>query len=251
MSSRKTGSDNDFAIDTTGFAPAARCRRHAAHRLDLNAYTASTASPAVADERDRNDPGLRIALARRDHEPGLATNEATIDKARSTKVKAFVDAYNSIVDLTRTDIAEGRVKPRRRTCRRAAVRRPRPDRDALVAEEHADEPSTASAASKPRRHRHQRPEVDRRRHRRRQGRQADLRRDRTRRPLDKDWTQVQSCSTASAPARASPAGERLREGPTGLNGVLTGRMNSDSTSLKDLANQVTATNLRLTRPRHA
>jgi flagellar hook-associated protein 2 len=64
--------------------------------------------------------------------------------------------------------------------------------------------------------------------------------------LDKDWTQVQTLFNGVGPRKGfALLTTDFVKAQTGLKGILTGRITSDSTSLKDLANQVTATNLRL------
>jgi flagellar hook-associated protein 2 len=65
--------------------------------------------------------------------------------------------------------------------------------------------------------------------------------------IDKDWTQVSKLFTGVGATKGFGllVGDFVKA-QTGLNGVLTGRMNSDSTSLKDLAHQVVSTNERLT-----
>ena len=64
--------------------------------------------------------------------------------------------------------------------------------------------------------------------------------------LDKDWTQVKTLFNGVGARKGfGLLVSDFVKAQTGLKGVLTVRMNSDSTSLSDLANQVTATNLRL------
>src|SRR3954468_14352287 len=117
MSSRKTGSDNDFTVDTTGLASGSSLAEDADYQrvgANLNAlYSIDGVSkaPSQTNSIENAIPGLRITLNGVTTSPvSVTTSDATIDKsAIKSKVKAFVDAYNAVVDLTRTDISEKKV----------------------------------------------------------------------------------------------------------------------------------------------
>ena len=117
MSSRKTGSDNNFTVDTTSLGSGGALSEDTDYQrvgATLNALYSvdGVAKPASQTNAIENAiPGLRITLAGVTSSPvSITTAEATIDKsAIKTKVKAFVDAYNAVVALGRDDVAEKKV----------------------------------------------------------------------------------------------------------------------------------------------
>jgi flagellar hook-associated protein 2 len=259
LSSRKTGASNDFTVDTTGLQvgrlaeDAAYSRTgttlNAQYRLDGEATARTSESNAI----ENAIPGLRLTLSGVTTSPvSVTTNEATIDKSSmKDKVQAFVDAYNAVVDLTRTDINEKGVPNAGATAdlqkgtlfgdlglnsmlsslkqtltqtisnvgslaSLSAIGISVPKSVGIVTED-------AKAGKL---------EFD--------STQLDS-------ALDKDWTQVNKLFNGVGPRKGfGLLVNDFVKGQTGLKGILTGRMTSDSTSLKDLANQVTSTNLRLT-----
>src|SRR5262249_43673130 len=107
----------DFTIDTTGMAGGSSLTEDTDYKrvgATLNAqYSLDGGSTKTSESNSIENaiPGLRITLSGVTTSPvSITTGEATIDKsAIKSKVKAFVDAYNAVVDLTRSDIAEKKV----------------------------------------------------------------------------------------------------------------------------------------------
>jgi flagellar hook-associated protein 2 len=258
MSSRKTGQSNDFTIDTTGLGAGGSLTEDTDYKrvgATLNAQYSldgGTAKTSETNSIENAIPGLRITLNGVTTSPvTVTTNEATIDKASvKSKVKAFVDAYNAVVDLTRTDISEKKVVNASTT---ADLQKGQlfgdlgltgmlstlkntltqsisniggldslgdigitvPKSTGVVTEDAKAGKLTFDATA------------------------LDAQ-------LDKDPTQVQTLFNGVGARKGfGLLVQDFVKAQTGLKGVLTGRINSDSTSLKDLANQVTATNQRL------
>jgi flagellar hook-associated protein 2 len=258
MSSRKTGSGNDFTLNTTGLASGSALTEDtdyqrtgavldAQYRLDGGSVQTSQSNSI-----ENAIPGLRITLAGVTTSPvSITTSEATIDKAGiKSKVKAFVDAYNAVVDIARTDIGEkgvvnastttdlqkgtlfgdlgltGMLSSLKNTLTQTVnnigglkslseIGIGVPKSTGVVTEDAKAGKLTFDATA-----------LDGQ--------------------LDKDWTQVQTLFNGIGARKGfSLLVTDFVKAQTGLKGVLTGRINSDSTSLKDLANQVTATNQRL------
>src|SRR3954447_16135620 len=258
MSSRKTGSGNDFTVDTTGLGSGGSLSEDTDYQRTgptLNALYSvdGVAKPASQTNSIENAiPGLRITLAGVTSSPvSITTAEATIDKSSiKAKVKAFVDAYNAVVDVTRTDIGEkgvvnasstadlqkgtlfgdlgltGMLSSLKNTLTSTVANIGSlkslsdigisiPKSTGVVTEDAKAGKLTFDATA-----------LDG--------------------ALDKDWTQVRTLFTGVGPRKGfALLTTDFVKAQTGLKGVLTGRMNSDSTTLKDLANQVTATNERL------
>jgi flagellar hook-associated protein 2 len=258
MSSRKTGSDNDFTVDTTHLASGSALsedtdyQRIGATLNALYSIDGVAKTPSQTNAIENAIPGLRLTLTGVTTSPvTVTTNEATIDKSSiKTKVQAFVDAYNAVVDLTRGDIAEkkvlnpsttadlqkgqlfgdlglnGMLSSLRNTLtssvanigglsKLADIGITVPKSTGVVTEDAKAGKLTFDATA-----------LDGQ--------------------LDKDWTQVQTLFNGVGPRKGfSLLVTDFVKAQTGLKGVLTGRLTSDTSSLKDLANQVTATNLRL------
>jgi flagellar hook-associated protein 2 len=258
MSSRKTGQSNDFTVDTTNMASGSSLTEDVDYKrigATLNAqYSLDGGSVKTSETNSIENaiPGLRITLAGVTSSPvTITTNEATIDKsAIKTKVQAFVDAYNAVVDLTRTDINEkgvinasstadlqkgtlfgdlgltGMLSSLKNTLTSTVANIGSlkglsdigisvPKSTGVVTEDAKAGKLTFDSKV-----------LDG--------------------ALDKDWTQVKTLFTGVGARKGfALLTTDFVKSQTGLKGVLTGRMTSDSTSLKDLANQVTATNQRL------
>jgi flagellar hook-associated protein 2 len=259
LSSRKTGASNDFSVNTTGLqsgqlsedADYARTGTvlNAQYRLDGE----STARTSESNAIENAIPGLRLTLSGVTTSPvSVTTSEATISKsAIKDKVKAFVDAYNAVVDLTRGDIAEKRVVGASTTedlqkgtlfgdlgldSMLSSLKNTLTQKVANIgglsslADIGITIPKSVGGVTSD------------------DAKAGKLSYD----PavldtaLDKDFTQVQQLFNGVGARKGfGVLVSDFVKGQTGLKGVLTGRMTSDSTSLKDLANQVTATNLRL------
>jgi flagellar hook-associated protein 2 len=181
----------------------------------------------------------------------ITTNEATVDKAGiKSKVKAFVDAYNAVVDITRGDIAEKKVANASTT---ADLQKGQLFGDLgldgmlsslkntltqtvnnigglkSLSDIGISVPKSSGVITD-------------------DAKAGKLTFDETAldTQLDKDPTQVQTLFNGVGARKGfGLLVQDFVKKQTGLQGVLTGRMTSDSTSLKDLANQVTSTNLRL------
>jgi flagellar hook-associated protein 2 len=98
LSSRKTGHDADFTASLTEDPDYARTgtQLDAAYKLDGSARTSDTNE--VADAL----PGLKLTL-RAVGSASVTTSSPTVDTAAAkTKVHAFVDAYNAVVDLAKS-----------------------------------------------------------------------------------------------------------------------------------------------------
>ncbi len=114
LSARKSGQSSDFTIDTSALGDGqlnedlnyerVGATLNASYKVDGDPTARSSESNVI----DNAVPGLRITLKGITTSAAtVTTTAATIDKsAISTKVKAFVDAYNAVVDLTRDDIEE-------------------------------------------------------------------------------------------------------------------------------------------------
>jgi flagellar hook-associated protein 2 len=259
LSSRKTGASNDFTVNASGLqagqlsedADYARTGSvlNAQYRLDGE----STARTSESNAIENAIPGVRVTLTGVTTSPvSVTTNAATIDKSSiKDKVKAFVDAYNSVVDLVRGDIAEKKVvgasteadlqkgtlfgdlgldsmlSSLKNTLTKtvsnigglsslADIGITIPKSDGGVVSDDAKAGKLTFDSAK-----------------------LDA-------ALDKDHTQVQTLFNGVGARKGfGLLVSDFVKGQTGLNGVLTGRVKSDSTSLTDLANQVTATNTRL------
>ena len=109
LSSRTTGSLSDFTVgggltseDTTYQTPDLS-KLDAEYSLD-----GGTAVPSKTNVLDNVIPGLRVTLKGVTASPAsLSVTEPALDRdAVKTKVKAFVDAYNAVVDASRTELTE-------------------------------------------------------------------------------------------------------------------------------------------------
>jgi flagellar hook-associated protein 2 len=115
LSARKTGKDSDFAFETTGgimsedgtFTRVTGDDLQAAYRIGSGAQQLSSSNiveNAIA--------GVRLTFK------GVTTAPATVNvtepaldrDAIKSKIKSFIDAYNAVVDTTRSKLTEARVR---------------------------------------------------------------------------------------------------------------------------------------------
>jgi flagellar hook-associated protein 2 len=114
LSARKTGKDSDFtasfsaaAAEDGTFVRATGDDLQAAYRIGAGAQQLSSTNVV-----ENAIPGVRLTLKGITAAPASVTvTEPALDRdAIKTKVKAFVDAYNAVVDTTRSKLTETRVK---------------------------------------------------------------------------------------------------------------------------------------------
>jgi flagellar hook-associated protein 2 len=119
LSARKTGKDSDFTVGTTsGGAVVAEDAAFAASRATGDALQAAYRLDSGTQQLWHSNviehaiPGVRLQLKGVTSSPATVTvTEPAVDRdAIKTKVKAFVDAYNAVVDTTRSKLTEQRVK---------------------------------------------------------------------------------------------------------------------------------------------
>jgi flagellar hook-associated protein 2 len=258
MSSRKTGASADFSVNPTGLPGGLSedtdySRTGTVLNAAFHVDGDPTARTSQTNSIENAIPGLRITLSGVTTTPvTVSTNDPALDKASiSTKAKAFVDAYNAVVDLGRADIAEKRPTSRSTTSdyqtgtlfgdlgldsmlssmknvmtqtvsniggltslADVGIGLPKSTgvvNDDAKAGKLTFDPAKLSSA------------------------------------IDTNPTQVQQLFNGVGARKGfSLMVNDFVRAQTGLSGVLTGRMNNDSSSLTDLASQVTATNERLT-----
>jgi flagellar hook-associated protein 2 len=115
LSARKTGKDSDFAFETTGgimsedggFTRVTGDDLQAAYRIGSGTQQLSSSNIV-----ENAIPGVRLTFK------GVTTAPATVNvtepaldrDAIKSKIKSFVDAYNAVVDTTRSKLTEARVK---------------------------------------------------------------------------------------------------------------------------------------------
>ena len=117
FSSRKTGAGSDFTVDTSQLANNQLKKDAAFDRTGtvLNAQYKLDGSNTVIESEsnviDNAFAGIRLTLKGVTSSPAtITTNVAAIDKEAVTKkLTALVDAYNAVVTSTRAELAEKRV----------------------------------------------------------------------------------------------------------------------------------------------
>jgi flagellar hook-associated protein 2 len=260
LSSRTTGASADFTVDASGL-PGAQMTEdstysrtgttlNAAYHIDGETATRTSETNSL----DNAIPGLRLTLTGTTTSPvSVTVNQSTVDKAAiTTKVQAFVDAYNAVVDLGRSDIAEKPIAnastaddlqtgtlfgdlgldsmlsslkdTMTQTLSNVGGLTSLADIGVTIPKADGMAPTDDAMAGK-------------------------LTFDSTvlSTALDKNPTQVQQLFNGiGARKGVGLLVSDFVNGQDGLTGVLTGRMNSDTTSITDLTNQITATNDRLT-----
>ncbi len=116
LSARKTGKDSDFAFETTGGIMSEDGDFTRVTGNDLQAaYRIGSGVPAALElehhrERDPRCPGHAQGRHHRARRASRSTEPALDRDAIKTKIKAFVDAYNAVVDTTRSKLTEQSVK---------------------------------------------------------------------------------------------------------------------------------------------
>jgi flagellar hook-associated protein 2 len=109
MSSRKTGSDSDFTASGGLLTEDGAYATADLSKLDAE-YVLDGAAPATSKSNvlENAIPGLRLTLKGITSAPAaISVTEPTLDRdAIKTKIKAFVTAYNAVVDTTRGELTE-------------------------------------------------------------------------------------------------------------------------------------------------
>jgi len=115
LSARKTGQDSNFAVDTTAMGAGSSLVEDGTYSRTGTTLNASYKldGEAVARESQSNIienaiPGVRLTLKGVTSSPmSVTTTPAAIDTdAVTKKVQALVDAYNAVVTATRTELTE-------------------------------------------------------------------------------------------------------------------------------------------------
>jgi flagellar hook-associated protein 2 len=113
LSSRKTGSDSDFTVTAPGVLAAdAAYTTPDITKLDaLYSLDGGAATTSKTNVLENLLPGLRVTLKGVTAAPAtVVVTEPALDReAVKTKVKAFVDAYNAVVDTTNVKLTEKKV----------------------------------------------------------------------------------------------------------------------------------------------
>ena len=113
LSSRITGSKSDFSVTAPGILDADAAYTTADKtKLDaLYSLDGGTATPSETNVLENLLPGLRVTLKGVTSAPAtVSVTEPTLDRdAVKGKVKAFVDAYNAVVDTTNAKLGEKKV----------------------------------------------------------------------------------------------------------------------------------------------
>jgi flagellar hook-associated protein 2 len=110
LSARKTGSASDFTVTANGLL-SADATYTTQNTANLDAQYSLDGAPAVTSTTNTLEsaiPGVRLTLK------GVSTSAATITVSEpdvnrdgvAAKVKTFVDAYNSLIDMTRGALTE-------------------------------------------------------------------------------------------------------------------------------------------------
>ncbi len=113
LSSRKTGSDSDFTV-TAGSLLAADSTYTTADPTKLDALYSLDGGTQTASKTNVLEnllPGLRVTLKGVTAAPAtIGVGEPTLDRdAVKTKIKAFVSAYNAVVDTTNAKVSEKKI----------------------------------------------------------------------------------------------------------------------------------------------
>jgi flagellar hook-associated protein 2 len=110
LSSRKTGSDSDFTVsggallsEDGAYATADLTKLNALYALD-----GGTEQSSKTNVLENLLPGLRVTLKGVTAAPATVTvTEPTLDRdGVKTKIKAFVDAYNAVIDTSQAKLTE-------------------------------------------------------------------------------------------------------------------------------------------------
>jgi len=118
FSSRSTGQSSDFSVDTSNMSDPSGMSELATYQrtgtglnADILVDGQAPSSPVESNVVENAIPGLRLTLKGVSSSPvTVATTQPAVDlDAVATKIKALVDAYNTVVSSTRTELAEKRV----------------------------------------------------------------------------------------------------------------------------------------------
>jgi flagellar hook-associated protein 2 len=113
LSARKTGSESDFTVTANGLlsADAAYTTQDTSNLDALYSLDGAAAVTSKTNTLENTIPGVRVTLKGVSAAAATVTvGEPDVDRdAVKTKVKAFVDAYNSLVDTARSALTEKKV----------------------------------------------------------------------------------------------------------------------------------------------
>ena len=113
LSARKTGSASDFTVTSSLVSEDAAYATPDLSKLDASySVDGGNALTSQTNVLESAIPGLRVTLKGvTASAASITVSEPTLDRdAVKTKVKSFVDAYNALVDATRTELTEKPVK---------------------------------------------------------------------------------------------------------------------------------------------
>jgi flagellar hook-associated protein 2 len=113
LSARKTGSQSDFTVTSSLLNEDSAYQTPDLSKLDASyALDGGAALTSQTNVLENAIPGLRITLKGVTSAPATVTvSEPTLDRdGVKTKVKAFVDAYNALVEATNTELGEKPVR---------------------------------------------------------------------------------------------------------------------------------------------
>jgi flagellar hook-associated protein 2 len=259
LSARKTGQDSDFTVDTTAMGAGSSLVEdatysrtgtdlNASYRLDGEAVARTSQSNII----ENAIPGVRLTLKGVTTSPtSVTTTPAAIDtEAVTKKVQALVDAYNAVVSATRTELTE-KSDPKATTSSGLKVGTLFGDSGLTsmlgslknqmtqvvtglgltgLKDLGIDVPKTTGGA----------PTQD--------AKDGKLTLDTTKftEVLNADFTKVRELFTGKGTTKGiSSLLSDYVNSQTGTNGVLTGRMNSDDTVIKDYNAQIDRLNARM------
>ena len=254
LSARKTGENSNFTVDTSALGAGSSLTEVPAYeRVGATALNASYQIDGETTPRESESnivenaiPGVRLTLKGVTGDPAtITTTQAAINKDDiAKKVKALVDGYNAIVTSVRAELTE-KSDPKATTT--AALQKGKLFGDTSLtsmlsqlkgqmtqvvtglgltglADLGIDIPKTTGAASSE------------------DAKAGKLTFDTEKltKALDADWTKVRDLFAGKGATKgvSSLLGDWV-SGQTGTNGVLTGRMTSDDSVLKDYTTQIT------------
>jgi flagellar hook-associated protein 2 len=260
LSARKTGEDSNFTLDPANMGAGSSLVEDGTYSRTGSTLNASywlddevTARPSQSNIVENAVPGVRLTLKGITSSPvSTTTTAAAIDTAGVTKkVQALVDAYNGVVSATRTQLTE-KNDPKATTTSGLSAGTLFGDSGLTsmlgslksqmtqvvaglgltgLADLGITVPKTSGAA----------PSQD--------AKDGKLAFDTTKLTdaLNADWTKVRDLFAGKGTTKGvSALLSDYVASQTGTNGVITGRMGSDDTVLKDFTAQITRLNDRMT-----
>jgi flagellar hook-associated protein 2 len=257
FSSRKTGASSDFTVDTSGLANNQLKKDAAFDRTGttLNAQYQLDGGPTITSESNVVEnaiPGLRLTLKGVTASPEtITTTAAAIDREGVTKkIQGLVDAYNAVVTSVRAELTEKRIPTATST---ADLQKGRLFGDSgltsmlsqlkgqmqqavtglgltSLADLGIDVPKSSGGAAS----------ADAK------AGKMTLDTEKLNKALDANWTQVRDLFAGKGATKGISAllGDFVGT-QTGTNGILTGRMTSDDSILKDFTKQMDRMNERM------